>query len=237
MIKMKNYWGVFLIAFTVLMSSCQEDEEFISSYNNYGNVYVNSDESILVDVDGFMLLQFSEESMIEFGDDIEHGQRIVVNYEVEETIAENTYLIKVLSMADVDRKKLDVHSDSDTATIVHTLVYESPMGIVVSGTNVNMQVQYLKDHEENELQLIYKPSMQEEGKDVKLVLVNVFEGEELEEEDKTTGFDITTFDIGEITSLYTPNREGDSENIYFEIIINPNSYSESTFGNLYVPAM
>ncbi|WP_282038329.1 hypothetical protein [Saccharicrinis aurantiacus] len=233
MIKMKNYWGAALLV--LLMSACIKDsEDFVSSFRDYGNV-LKMDDGITIDVDGFRMLKFNEESIALFADSLENGQRCVLTYELDETLAQNTYLVKVLAMADVELKDFVVLEESDTAKIEHTLVYDTP-GVVVSGTNVNLQVQYLKDHEENELKLMYKPSMQEEGKDVKLVLVNVFEGEFLDKEDQTTGLDISTINIGQLASMHSPNREGDDKNIYFEIIYNPNSPYENTLTNLYIPS-
>lgn len=229
MTKMKNYWGVVLIALTVLISSCVKDEVIENAYASYGYAEVSENgDAVTVYLESGTVLIFNEESVVAFGDDITDGQRILVNYEQDERIDEVTITIKVIALADVEEKDLLYIPSTDTTTVFTSNYMEFNSANITNGL-LNVQVAYVVNHEEHDTKLVYKASMQEEGENVTLVLFNAVEGEELE--DYKSGYDIITFDVTELAAIHSPDQDG---MILFDIIYNPSSiYEEKITGFQY----
>lgn len=221
--KLKDYLGLAILIITVLMSSCKEEEPFVPAYTNYGFVYVEEGLNAYVGLESGIRLKFDDESDTNYRSGLENGQRILLNYEVAGTVDEANYVITVLAIADVEQKDMIVHDEDNKDTIVSAYI-ELPSASIGSSL-LNLQVAYLKVFESQETNLIYKPSFQKEGENIRLALVNEFSGEKLDDEDQTAGYDIITFDVSEIGSYGTPDEEGV---ILFDIVYNPNSLYEET---------
>jgi hypothetical protein len=191
---MKKFGFLFLIAITVVLSSCLDDAETKQEYIDMGIITsVSSQTGLVVKIDeGYVLKSLFVPNQTE----LEVGKRVMVMYKVDKTGTDADdfdYLIEIVDISVVTVKPIFMVDDTNRDTLVSDQITINQLWI--SGKYLNVAFSYWNSDKIHYFNLAYDPTKQDHTVGVMLEFMHDANGDNLvKRSGEILSFDLTSMD-------------------------------------------